>query len=170
MADRPSEATDDEVKVNAMIQNILARNTVLCDLAAANKKALLQDLANRAGIVFGHSAHAIFDVLWEREKLGTTGVGHGIAIPHGKIAGLDGVRGFFARLSAPIDFEAVDEKPVDLIFLLLAPAESGADHLHALAEVSRTLRDQQFCDRCRKAKDAATLYNMLISAATMRAA
>lgn len=163
--------SDDTQQASAtMIQHILAKNTVVCDLTAANKKALLQDLAARAGAAFGHGAHAIFDVLWEREKLGTTGVGHGIAIPHGKIAGLSDVRGFFARLSAPVDFESVDDRPVDLVFLLLAPAESGADHLHALAQVSKTLRDPAFCEQCRKAKDSATLYHMLISAANMQAA
>ncbi|MGB4101492.1 MAG: PTS sugar transporter subunit IIA [Alphaproteobacteria bacterium] len=153
-----------------MIQDILVKNSVVCDLVAANKKALLQDLAERAAIAFDQGAHAIFDVLWEREKLGTTGVGHGIAIPHGKIAGLKSVRGYFARLNTAVDFEAIDDKPVDLVFMLLAPTESGADHLRALAQVSRTLRDPQFCDRCRKAKDALTIYNMLISAADHQAA
>ncbi len=153
-----------------MIQNILVKDSVVCGLAANNKKALLQDLSERAAVIFDQGAHAIFDVLWEREKLGTTGVGHGIAIPHGKIAGLQGVRGYFARLEHAIDFEAIDDKPVDLVFMLLAPAESGADHLRALAQVSKTLRDPQFCEQCRKAKDALTIYNMLISAANTQAA
>lgn len=153
-----------------MMQDILVKNGVLCDVNAANKKTLLQDMANRAAALAGQSAHAVFDVLWEREKLGTTGVGHGIAIPHGKIAGLEGVCGLFARLEHPIDFEAIDDKPVDLVFMLLAPAESGADHLRALAQVSKTLRDPQFCERCRKAKDANALYNMLVSANNMQAA
>ncbi len=153
-----------------MIQDILTGDTVVCGLSAANKKALLQDLAARAGEAFGHGAHVIFDVLWEREKLGTTGVGHGIAIPHGRIPGLDDVCGFFVRLDAPIDFESVDDRPVDLVFLLLAPAESGADHLNALAQVSKTLRDPAFCEQCRKAKDSASLYRMLVNAATMQAA
>ncbi|MEJ0063229.1 MAG: PTS sugar transporter subunit IIA [Alphaproteobacteria bacterium] len=147
-----------------LMQDIVAKNHVICDLAAANKKALLQDMAARAGEVTGLSPHVIFDALWEREKLGTTGVGHGIAIPHGKIAGLEGVCGFFARLAAPIDFEAVDDKPVDLVFLLLAPSDAGADHLQALAQASKMLRDPQFCAQCRKARDAAAIFNMMIGA------
>lgn len=153
-----------------MIQDILVKESVVCNLAATNKKALLQDLSERAGVAFGLGTHAILDVLWEREKLGTTGVGHGIAIPHGKIPGLTQVCGFFARLDNAIDFEAIDDKPVDLVFMLLAPVESGADHLRALAQVSKTLRDPQFCEQCRKAKDALTLYNMLISATNVQAA
>jgi PTS system nitrogen regulatory IIA component len=153
-----------------MIQDILVKESVVCNLPATNKKALLQDLSERAGVAFGLGTHAILDVLWEREKLGTTGVGHGIAIPHGKIPGLTQVCGFFARLDGAIDFEAIDDKPVDLVFMLLAPVESGADHLRALAQVSKTLRDPQFCEQCRKAKDALTLYNMLISATNVQAA
>jgi PTS system nitrogen regulatory IIA component len=106
-------------------------------------------------------ALVVFDVLWERERLGTTGVGHGIAIPHGRVAGIDKVSGFFARLSQPVNFESIDDKPVDLVFLLLAPEAAGADHLHALATVSRLLRDPKLCEQLRSAPDATTLYTLL---------
>src|SRR6202044_1980928 len=112
----------------------------------------------------GKDAHIIFDVLWEREKLGTTGVGMGIAIPHGRLEGLGEVQGFFARLPQPVPLEAIDDKPVDLVFLLLAPESAGADHLHALATVSRLLRDAKLCEQIRGAKDEATIYRILTEA------
>ena len=110
---------------------------------------------------FPRATTEIFDVLLERERLGTTGVGNGIAIPHGKLAGLKKLHGVFARLSTPIDFEAIDERPVDLIFLLLAPETAGADHLKALARVSRLLRDQAVCEKLRKTDTADALYILL---------
>jgi PTS system nitrogen regulatory IIA component len=100
-------------------------------------------------------------VLLEREKLGTTGVGTGIAIPHGKLPDLDKLHGMFARLEHPIDFEAIDEQPVDLIFLLLAPESAGADHLKALARVSRLLRDSDACESLRKAESSDDIYSLL---------
>jgi nitrogen PTS system EIIA component len=137
---------------------------------AATKKDALLAIAQQAAIITGKDAHVIFDVLWEREKLGTTGVGMGIAIPHGRLEGLSEVEGFFARLSHPVAFESVDDKPVDLIFLLLAPQEAGADHLHALATVSRLLRDPKLCDQLRRAKDESSLYDLLIQTETAEAA
>ena len=127
-----------------------------------NKKQLFQDMATLVAPQLGLTSHAILDVLWEREQLGTTGVGQGIAIPHGKIAGLTEVHGFFARLAQPMDFGAVDEKPVDLVFMLLAPADAGADHLRALSRVAKVLRDPSFCAACRKARDANALYSLLM--------
>jgi nitrogen PTS system EIIA component len=124
------------------IADLLRPDGVLPRLKAANKKQALQELAARAARLTGAHERAIFDVLLERERLGTTGVGHGIAIPHGKLASLDKLHGVFARLDQGIDFDAIDEQPVDLIFLLLAPESAGADHLKALARVSRLLRDQ----------------------------
>ena len=107
------------------IADLIGPNSVIADLRATSKKQALQELAERAAAVTGLHERPIFDVLLERERLGTTGVGNGIAIPHGKLAGLKKLHGVFARLSTPIDFEAIDERPVDLIFLLLAPERRG---------------------------------------------
>jgi len=108
--------------------------------------------------------------LLERERLGSTGVGNGIAIPHGKIAGLDRLYGLFARADQPIDFDAIDEQPVDLIFLLLAPEGAGADHLKALARVSRLLRDRVTCEKLRGSDNADALYALLTHSAASHAA
>ena len=143
------------------IADLIGPNSVIADLRATSKKQALQDLARRAGEITGVHERQIFDVLLERERLGTTGVGTGIAIPHGKLAGLKKLHGVFARLSTPIDFESIDERPVDLIFLLLAPETAGADHLKALARVSRLLRDQSVCEKLRKTDSADALYILL---------
>jgi nitrogen PTS system EIIA component len=152
------------------MRDLLSPKAVIAKLDAATKKDALQALAQMASVQTGKDAHVIFDVLWEREKLGTTGVGNGIAIPHGRLQGLDEVQGFFVRLAQPVAFEAVDDKPVDLMFLLLAPEEAGADHLHALAVVSRLLRDPKLCDQLRKAKDEMALYRILVETETAEAA
>jgi PTS system nitrogen regulatory IIA component len=106
----------------------------------------------------------------ERERLGTTGVGNGIAIPHGKLANLDKLYGLFARLEKPIDFQAIDKQPVDLIFLLLAPESAGADHLKALARVSRLLRDKQVCEKLRGTDSQEALFALLTESAATQAA
>jgi PTS system nitrogen regulatory IIA component len=108
--------------------------------------------------------------LIERERLGTTGVGNGIAIPHGKLSNLDRLYGLFARLERPVDFNAIDEKPVDLIFLLLAPETAGADHLKALARVSRLLRDASICEKLRGTETSDALYALLTQSMEHRAA
>ena len=118
-------------------------------LKVNSKKQALLELAKRAALITGQSERRIFDVLLEREKLGSTGVGRGVAIPHGKLPALGQVYGLFARLERPIDFDAVDERPVDLIYVLLAPEGSGADHLKALARISRALRDEGLCNKLR---------------------
>lgn len=143
------------------IADLIGPTSVIADLRATSKKQALQELAERAAQITGLHERQIFDVLLERERLGTTGVGNGIAIPHGKLAGLKKLHGVFARLSTPIDFEAIDERPVDLIFLLLAPETAGADHLKALARVSRLLRDQSICEKLRKTDSADALYILL---------
>ncbi len=140
---------------------LIREGHILANLNAQNKKQALHELAKLAAPITGLSEHVVFDVLFAREKLGTTGVGHGIAIPHGKIENTDKVFGFFARLSQPIDFEAIDEKPVDLLFMLLAPHDAGADHLKALAKISRMFREKAFCDKLRAASDAKALYALL---------
>jgi len=153
-----------------MIQEIISPQGIVARLEASAKKQVLQDIANFAAPLAGVEALAVFDVLWEREKLGTTGVGSGIAIPHGKLAGLTEVQGFFARLSQPIAFESIDDKPVDLVFLLLAPSDAGADHLHALATISRLLRSPHLCEAIRAAHDEATIYRLLTETPTAQAA
>jgi len=152
------------------ISDLLAPEGVSADLKATSKKQALQDLARRASEVSDLPERAIFDVLMERERLGTTGVGNGIAIPHGKLPNLDRLHGFFARLNQPIDFQAIDERPVDLIFVLLAPETAGADHLKALALISRLLRDQAVCEKLRGTDGAEALYAILIESEEDRAA
>ncbi len=145
----------------ADLSDLLTPNGVAATLKAQSKKQLLQELSVRAAQATGLPDRLIFETLLERERLGTTGVGHGIAIPHGKLAGLTKIVGLFARLSDPIDFDAIDDRPVDLVFLLLAPEGAGADHLKALARVSRFLRNAQTCEKLRGADDRAALYAIL---------
>ena len=152
------------------INDLLPPDGVTADLKVTSKKQALQDLAKRAAEVSGLHERTVFDVLMERERLGTTGVGNGIAIPHGKLPNLDRLYGFFARLGQPIDFQSIDERPVDLIFVLLAPESAGADHLKALARISRLLRDQSVCDKLRGTDNAEALFAILTESEEDRAA
>ncbi len=152
------------------IADILQPNGVIANLRAANKRQALQELAKRAAQLGGKHERAIFDVLLERERLGTTGIGHGTAVPHGRMPDLTQIHGVFARLEKPVDFEAIDNQPVDLIFLLLTPANSGADHLKALARISRLLRDKAMCDKLRGTDRADALYALLTDRAASHAA
>ncbi|HSO42872.1 MAG TPA: PTS IIA-like nitrogen regulatory protein PtsN [Rhodospirillales bacterium] len=152
------------------ISDLIKPDHVIARLRATSKKQALQDLAKRAAEITGQPERALFSTLMKRERLGTTGVGNGIAIPHGKLATLDKLYGLFARLDQPIDFDAIDDRPVDLIFLLLAPESSGADHLKALARVSRLLRDKPTCEKLRGTDDAEALYALLVDTAASWAA
>ena len=143
------------------INDLISSETVVANLHATSKKQLLQELSRRAADVTGEHERAIFDVLMERERIGTTGVGSGIAIPHGKLQSLEKLHGLFARLDQPVDFQAIDERPVDLIFLLLAPESAGADHLKALARVSRVLRDGKVCEKLRGTDTPDALFAIL---------
>jgi PTS system nitrogen regulatory IIA component len=143
------------------ISDLLTPEAVLAGVSLANKKALFQQLGAAAARVHGLDARDVADRLAQRERLGTTGFGGGIAIPHGKIDGLKRVVGVFARLSAPVDFGAVDELPVDLVFMLLSPTGAGAEHLKALACVSRKLRDRSIADKLRGAGSPDALYALL---------
>jgi PTS system nitrogen regulatory IIA component len=143
------------------INDLISSDTVIANLHATSKKQVLQELSRRAADLTSQHERAIFDVLMERERLGTTGVGAGIAIPHGKLQSLERLYGMFARLEQPVDFQAIDERPVDLIFLLLAPESAGADHLKALARVSRVLRDQKVCEKLRGTETPDALYAIL---------
>lgn len=152
------------------INDLISLEAIVANLRATSKKQALQDLARRAADVTGEPERAIFEVLIERERLGTTGVGNGIAIPHGKLPGLARLYGFFARLETPIDFDAIDEQPVDLICLLLAPESAGADHLKALARVSRLLRDRSICEKLRGSDTAEAIYALLTESTASHAA
>ncbi len=152
------------------ISDLIGPDSVVANLRSTSKKQALQELAKRAADISGLHERAIFEVLLERERLGTTGVGNGIAIPHGKLPNLDRLYGLFARLELPIDFDSIDEQPVDLIFLLLAPESAGADHLKALARVSRLLRDKAVCEKLRGTDNAEALFALLTEATATRAA
>ncbi|HEX7967478.1 MAG TPA: PTS IIA-like nitrogen regulatory protein PtsN, partial [Stellaceae bacterium] len=143
------------------IADLLTPASVVANLRAANKRQALQELAKRAAALTARNERAVFEVLLERERLGTTGIGAGTAIPHGRLPELPRLYGLFARLEKPIDFEAIDNQPVDLIFLLLAPDSAGADHLKALARVSRLLRDKAICEKLRGTDRADALYALL---------
>jgi PTS system nitrogen regulatory IIA component len=144
-----------------LLSDFISPDSVVASLKAKSKKQLLQDLSVRAARLTGLSERDIFDVLLQRERLGSTGLGHGIAIPHGKVQGLKQIVGIFARLAEPVDFDAVDGDPVDIVFLLLAPEGAGADHLKALARISRLLREGSAVEKLRASKDAAALYALL---------
>jgi PTS system nitrogen regulatory IIA component len=131
------------------LADILRAEGIIPALRAQSKKQLLMELAQCASRITGISEREIFDVVLQREKLGSTGVGSGIAIPHGKLKSLDRITGVFARLETPVDFEALDDQPVDLVFMLLAPEGAGADHLKALSRIARALRDQDLVARLR---------------------
>ena len=152
------------------ISDFLKSESIYVGLRATSKKQALQELAHRAADITDLHERTIFDVLLERERLGTTGVGKGIGIPHGKLADLECLHGVFARLDPPVDFESVDDQPVDLIFLLLAPESAGADHLKALARVSRLLRDAKVCDRLRTSDDGDSIFALLTAGTASHAA
>lgn len=149
---------------------LLGPGNVVPTLKATTKKQVFAEMAARAAKVTHLDERQVFDVVLERERLGTTGIGGGIAIPHGKIPGLDRLYGFFARVETPVDFDAVDGEPVDLVFMLLAPEGAGADHLKALAKVSRVLRDRVMCEKLRGSRNADALYALLTESATPHAA
>ena len=143
------------------LTDLVAPNAIIPALKVNSKKQAIQELAARAAELTGQSEKAILEILLQREKLGSTAVGNGVAIPHGKLPKLGRLFGLFARLAQPIDFEALDNQPVDLIFLLLAPEAAGADHLKALARVARLLRDPEIARKLRESSDADALYAVL---------
>jgi PTS system nitrogen regulatory IIA component len=143
------------------ITELIAPEAVLPSLRVHTKKHLLQDLAARAAQFSGVPERRIFESLLERERLGSTGMGQGIAIPHARIAGLTRILGVFVRLESPIPYEGIDDLPVDLVFLLLTPEDAGGDHLKALATVSRLLRSQTTCEKLRAANKPEVLYALL---------
>jgi PTS system nitrogen regulatory IIA component len=143
------------------LTDLVAHNAVIPALKVNSKKQAIQELAAKAAKLTGQNERGIFDTLMQREKLGSTGVGNGIAIPHGKLVKLDKLFGLFARLERPVDFDALDGQPVDLVFLLLAPEAAGADHLKALARVARLLRDPDVARKLRESRDSEALFAVL---------
>ncbi len=143
------------------ISDIMKENAIFTGLKAGSKRNLLQDLAQKAAEITGINERTIFDALLERENLGTTGFGSGTALPHARLENLDKIYGFFAKLETPINYEAVDNKPVDLVFMLLSPDSSGADHLTALAQISRLLKDENTCEKLRSTNNREELYALL---------
>ena len=143
------------------LADLIAPEAVLPSLNAKDKKHLLAELSARASEISGLQKRDIFDALLQRERLGSTGLGQGVAIPHGKMPGLNRIVGLFARLAEPIDFDAADSEPVAIVVLLLAPEGAGADHLKALARISRLLRDRPSVQKLKSSNDAEVLYAVL---------
>jgi len=143
------------------LSSILKSDAVKTISSCTSKKRLFHDLGELAETSYGLSATDVIDALIDREGLGPTGVGHGIALPHARLAGVDRVIGLFLRLEKPINFDAVDRQPVDLVFALIAPENAGVEHLKALALVSRTLRDSRICSKLRANSDVRTLHAIL---------
>lgn len=152
------------------LQDIIQPKAVLPYLRASSKKQVLQEVANAGAALTDLDGRMIFDTLLQRERLGSTGVGHGVAIPHGKFAGLPQITGVFARLAKPVPFDAMDEMPVDIIFALLAPEGSGADHLKALSKIARLLRDEETVAHLRAVPEGEDLFSALALTAQDQAA
>ncbi|MCC5979384.1 MAG: PTS IIA-like nitrogen regulatory protein PtsN [Salinarimonas sp.] len=156
--------------MTVMLLDILSSEAVLPAVKANGKKQALQEISAHAARLTGLDAHEIFETLLQRERLGSTGIGEGIAIPHGKLATVDKLFGLVARLEKPIDFDAIDGMPVDFMFLLLAPEAAGADHLKALARIARVLRHPGVLERLRAAEDADAIYAVLLENSAPQAA
>ncbi len=153
------------------LADILSEESVLVCTGVKNKHDILSRLAEKTAALTGQPAADIFEALNDRESLGSTGLGNGIAVPHGKYAALKGVMAVFMKLDQPVDFESVDDQPVDIVMMLLAPMGAGADHLKALARVARVLRTDQTVEALRHATDPAHIYDILTRpVATIRAA
>lgn len=152
------------------LSEIISIDAVRAPLKATSKKRLLQDLADMAEAVYGLSSAVVYKALMDREALGPTGVGRGVAIPHARFPGVSHVIGLFVRLEKPVDFESIDRQPVDLVFALFAPESAGADHLKALARVSRTLRSDTVCAKLRSTFDTSALYAILTDGKAEQAA
>ena len=140
------------------IEKMITKHSVLLDLEVKNKKQLLEDLSKNIASIIEEEEREIFNILLEREKLGTTGIGRGVAVPHGKLPKLEKIHLLFARTKKPIEYDSEDKQSVDLFFLLLAPEESGADHLQALSEISKIARNREMRKALRAAKDICLLY------------
>lgn len=152
------------------IEHILPATGIKVIAAASSKKRLFHDLGDMAEACFGLDQSVVVEALLEREGLGPTGVGHGVALPHARLPGLNQVCGLFVRMKKPLDFDSVDRQPVDLAFALFAPEAAGVDHLKALALISRTLRDEGVCSKLRANEDPSTIYTILTESSSAQAA
>jgi PTS system nitrogen regulatory IIA component len=144
------------------VSDLLAPGSVAMRISGAGKRPILSVIAEMAARNSGVKAPLIFDVLIHRENAGSTGVGHGVAIPHARVPGLEKLRGVFLRLATPVEFEAVDDRPVDLVFALLAPLECGSEHLRALSRIARLMRDPELRRQVRAAPSAAAIRALLV--------
>jgi PTS system nitrogen regulatory IIA component len=149
---------------------LLDRSAISTRVSAANKKKALAVIAEIAARNFGLEAGEVQDALIEREAAGSTGVGYGVAVPHARLNGLERMRGVFVRLEQPVEFDSVDDQPVDLMFALFAPRNAGAEHLRALARVSRLLRQSELREQLRQARTADAVHALLVQEATARPA
>jgi len=150
--------------------DIISQDSVIANAKSNSKKQVLQDVAEVAASETGVASRTIFDLLLQRERLGSTGIGNGVAIPHGKLPGLKGITGVFARLSKPVPFDSMDDEPVDLVFAILAPEGSGADHLKALSRIARIMRNPDTLAALRQTTDRDVIYSLLGSEETANAA
>lgn len=141
---------------------LLDRQAIIAKMTASSKRHALSGAAEIAARLYGLKASAVADSLMERERKGSTGVGSGVAVPHARLQGLDRMRGLFVRLETPIDFGAVDDQPVDLMFVLLAPADAKTEHLQALAKISRALRKPELREQLRQARTQDALHALLV--------
>lgn len=146
------------------ISDILTLNDVVIIDDTVSKRQLLKELSSKASVKTGIDERTLFDIVLERENLGSTAFGGGTALPHGRIPELTELKGIFAKLTNNIDFDACDEKPVDLVFMLISPENSGADHLTALAQISKIIKDEDICNSIRQAKTTEEIYRILTAA------
>lgn len=153
-----------------LVSEIITQSRVLSLVSVSSKKRLFQEISNSVGLDCDISTETVFTALKNREQLGPTGMGNGIAIPHAKIEGIKEIKGMFIKLEKPIDFDSMDGKKVDLVFAILAPINSGVDHLKALAKVSRLLRDENICSKLRSTEDKIALFSILIQDWDIKAA
>ena len=152
------------------LADLIDRDRIFPALKGKSKKQVIQDMADLAARSTGMPAREIFDQLLQRERLGSTGIGRGIAIPHARVPGIKQISGIFARLESPVDFEAIDDEDVDIVFMLLAPEGEGADHLKALARIARVLRDPLAISKLRGSRDADAILSVLNAPPTSNAA
>ena len=152
------------------LSDIISPDAVFAALKPNSKRQLLQELSTHAANLTGVDERGIFDTLLQRERLGSTGVGNGVAIPHGKLKDFKKISGMFVKLEKPLDYEALDDQPVDIVFMLLAPEGSGADHLKALSRIARLLRNQSMLAHLREASDPEAIYSMICEAEKANAA
>ena len=153
-----------------IISEILSPDAIFTSIKASSKKRVLQEISVGISNIYGLEQTKVFLALQEREKLGSTGMGHGVAIPHARINSISSIKGVFAKLINPLDFGSMDSQNVDLIFVLIAPHESGANHLKALAKVSRILRNKSTCEKLRSTIDKSALYSILTTDEEIQAA